>query len=91
MANAEKIHVEVAYALPHKQVILDLAVEPDATLEQVIRASGMLEQFPEINLGQLSMIIRARFLVDAVGINVVRGRPFGVDELCDLVIEVMDE
>ena len=50
MANAEKIHVEVVYALPHKQVILALAVEPEATLEQVIRASGILEQFPEINL-----------------------------------------
>ena len=50
MANAEKIHVEVAYALPDKQVILALAVEPGATLEQVIRASGILEQFPEINL-----------------------------------------
>ena len=52
MANAEKIHVEVAYALPDKQVTLALAVEPDATLEQVIRASGILEQFPEINLAQ---------------------------------------
>ncbi len=52
MVHAEKIHVEVAYALPRKQVILELAVEPDATLEQVIRASGILEQFPEINLAQ---------------------------------------
>jgi len=51
MADAEKIHVEVAYALPQKQVILGIAVEPDATLEQVIRSSGILEQFPEINLG----------------------------------------
>ena len=50
MADAEKIHVEVVYALPHKQVILALVVEPDVTLEQVIRASGILEQFPEINL-----------------------------------------
>ena len=52
MANAEKIHVEVAYALPDKQVSLGLVVEPDATLEQVIRASGILEQFPEINLAR---------------------------------------
>ncbi len=52
MEHAEKIHVEVAYALPQKQVILGLAVEPDATLEQVIRASGILEQFPEIDLTQ---------------------------------------
>lgn len=50
MANAEKIHVEVAYALPDKQVTMALVVEPEATLEQVIRASGILEQFPEINL-----------------------------------------
>jgi len=46
---------------------------------------------PEINLGQLSMIIRAEFLVDAVGINLVRGRPFGIEELCTRVVEVMDE
>jgi putative ubiquitin-RnfH superfamily antitoxin RatB of RatAB toxin-antitoxin module len=52
MAHAEKIPVEVAYALLQKQVILGLEVEPDATLEQVIRASGILEQFPEIDLTQ---------------------------------------
>jgi putative ubiquitin-RnfH superfamily antitoxin RatB of RatAB toxin-antitoxin module len=52
MGHAEKIPVEVAYALPHKQVILGLAVEPEATLEQVIRASGILEQFPEIDLAE---------------------------------------
>ena len=36
---------------------------------------------PEINLGQLRMLIRARFLVDAVGYNQVRGQPFRSDEL----------
>lgn len=51
MANAEKIKVEVAYAMPQKQVILGLEVELDATLEQVIHASGILQQFPEIDLG----------------------------------------
>jgi hypothetical protein len=50
MANAEKIHVEVAYALPHKQLILALEVAADATLEQVIQASGILQQFPDIDL-----------------------------------------
>lgn len=52
MEHAEKIQVEVAYALSDKQVILGLAVEPEATLEQVIRASGILEQFPEIDLAK---------------------------------------
>ena len=50
MASAETIKVEVAYALPQKQVILGLEVEADATLEQVIHASGILQQFPEIDL-----------------------------------------
>jgi len=50
MDNADKIPVEVAYALLEKQVILDLDVVPDATLEEVIRASGILDQFPEIDL-----------------------------------------
>ncbi len=31
---------------------------------------------PEMNLGQLRMLIRAEFLVDAAGYNKVRGRPF---------------
>jgi putative ubiquitin-RnfH superfamily antitoxin RatB of RatAB toxin-antitoxin module len=51
MASADSIPVEVAYALPGRQLILKLDVAPDATLEQAIHASGMLEKFPEIDLG----------------------------------------
>jgi 2-oxoglutarate ferredoxin oxidoreductase subunit alpha len=36
---------------------------------------------PEINLGQLRMLIRSRFLIDAVGYNRVRGKPFRIAEL----------
>jgi 2-oxoglutarate ferredoxin oxidoreductase subunit alpha len=36
---------------------------------------------PELNLGQLLMLVRARFLVDAVGLNRVTGRPFKVSEI----------
>jgi len=36
---------------------------------------------PEVNLGQLLMLIRARFLVDAQGYNRVRGKPFRIAEL----------
>jgi 2-oxoglutarate ferredoxin oxidoreductase subunit alpha len=36
---------------------------------------------PEVNLGQLSMLVRARFLVDAIGYNRVRGKPFRIAEL----------
>ena len=44
---------------------------------------------PELNLGQLSMLIRSRFLIDAVGINHVRGRMFRVDELVNEVNAVL--
>ena len=36
---------------------------------------------PEVNLGQLLMLIRARYLVDAVGYNKVRGKPFRISEI----------
>jgi 2-oxoglutarate ferredoxin oxidoreductase subunit alpha len=36
---------------------------------------------PEVNLGQLLLLIRAKFLVDAVGYNRVRGKPFRIAEL----------
>jgi len=36
---------------------------------------------PEMNLGQLLMILRAQFLVDAVGFHKVQGRPFKVSEI----------
>lgn len=36
---------------------------------------------PEINTGQLRLLIRGRFLVDAVGLNRVRGRPLPVPEV----------
>lgn len=52
MGLVDRIPVEVAYALPEKQVILGLAVAPDATIEEVIRVSGILEQFPGIDLGK---------------------------------------
>ena len=36
---------------------------------------------PELNLGQLRLLIRARYLVDAVGLNKVQGKPFKVTEI----------
>jgi 2-oxoglutarate ferredoxin oxidoreductase subunit alpha len=36
---------------------------------------------PEINLGQLRMLVRSRYLIDAVGLNKVSGRPFTISEV----------
>jgi 2-oxoglutarate/2-oxoacid ferredoxin oxidoreductase subunit alpha len=43
---------------------------------------------PEMNLGQLAMLVRAKYLVDAIGYNQVRGLPFTVEELAAVIEEV---
>ncbi len=47
---------------------------------EVVRAYDKV-LIPEINLGQLRTVIRAEFLVDAVGFNLVRGKPFAIGEI----------
>jgi 2-oxoglutarate ferredoxin oxidoreductase subunit alpha len=36
---------------------------------------------PEMNLGQLRLLIRAKYLIDAKGLNKVKGQPFMVQEI----------
>lgn len=43
---------------------------------------------PELNLGQLRMLIRAKYLVDAIGFNKVKGKPFSVVELVEKIEEM---
>jgi 2-oxoglutarate/2-oxoacid ferredoxin oxidoreductase subunit alpha len=40
---------------------------------------------PELNMGQLKTMIRAKYLVDAVGLNKVQGKPFSVAEVVDKI------
>ena len=54
-AMSEQIEVEVAYARPDQQLILKVMVNADATLEQAIEQSGILERFPEIDMTQNKM------------------------------------
>lgn len=42
--------VQVCYAGPDSQNLIDLTVAAGTTVEQAIRQSGMLEKAPEINL-----------------------------------------
>ncbi|MGR6317011.1 2-oxoacid:acceptor oxidoreductase subunit alpha [Micromonospora soli] len=44
---------------------------------------------PEMNLGQLAHVVRARYLVDAIGYNQVRGLPFTAAELETMLEEVV--
>ncbi|MEQ9459494.1 MAG: 2-oxoacid:acceptor oxidoreductase subunit alpha [Phycisphaeraceae bacterium] len=45
---------------------------------------------PEINMGQLRSMIRAKFLIDARGINKVQGRPFLVQEVSMAIEKMLD-
>jgi 2-oxoglutarate/2-oxoacid ferredoxin oxidoreductase subunit alpha len=40
---------------------------------------------PEMNMGQLAMLVRARYLVDAISVTQVRGMPFRAAELADML------
>jgi 2-oxoglutarate ferredoxin oxidoreductase subunit alpha len=44
---------------------------------------------PELNLGQLLMLLRARYLVGAIGLNKVKGQPFKVSEIRSKVQELL--
>jgi 2-oxoglutarate/2-oxoacid ferredoxin oxidoreductase subunit alpha len=46
---------------------------------------------PEMNLGQLAMLVRARYLVDAVGYNHVRGLPLKAAELAEAIGNLVSE
>ena len=44
---------------------------------------------PEINMGQLIKLIRAEFLVDALGLNLVRGKPIGAPIITEKVKKIL--
>ena len=46
---------------------------------------------PEMNLGQLALLLRGRFLVDAVGFNQVRGLPFTAPLMQDVINDMLEE
>jgi 2-oxoglutarate ferredoxin oxidoreductase subunit alpha len=44
---------------------------------------------PEINLGQLALLLRGRYLIDVISYNRVRGLPFRATELADVIQDVI--
>lgn len=45
---------------------------------------------PEMNLGQLALLLRGKYLVDAIAYNQVRGLPFKAEELAHVIQEVIE-
>ena len=49
---SDKINIEVVYALPHEQILLQLQMPQHATVTEAIRLSGIMEKYPDIDLGK---------------------------------------
>ncbi|TCV92186.1 RnfH family protein [Biostraticola tofi] len=78
-----EIHVEVVYALPEKQYLRKVVLEEGSTLEQAIKASGLLTQRRDISLAtnKVGIFSRPAKLEDQVndGDRVEIYRPLLVD------------
>ncbi len=46
---------------------------------------------PEMNLGQLALLLRAKYLVDVLSVTQVRGMPFRAGELAEMLTGVLDQ
>ena len=59
-----------------------------ANTEQVLRSFKHV-LVPEVNLGQLSLLLRAKYLIDVKGLNKVRGKPYRIIEIRQAVEELL--
>jgi 2-oxoglutarate ferredoxin oxidoreductase subunit alpha len=59
-----------------------------ANIETVLRSYKKV-LIPELNTGQLSLLIRGKFLIDAIPFNKVTGQPFKIRELQGKIDEVL--
>ncbi|MGI9328147.1 MAG: 2-oxoacid:acceptor oxidoreductase subunit alpha [Pseudomonadales bacterium] len=70
LAEGKKVsHCHLRYLNPFPKNLAEILTKFDTIL------------IPELNLGQLGSVIRSTFLIDAVGLNKVQGKPFSVAEI----------
>jgi 2-oxoglutarate ferredoxin oxidoreductase subunit alpha len=70
-------HAHIRYLNPFPRNLGDVLSRFDCVL------------IPEMNLGQLQMLIRARFLIDAEGLHQVTGRPFKITQIEEKINEMV--
>lgn len=52
---SDKINIEVVYALPDEQILFRQSVPAGTTVAEAVRASGVLDKHPEIDLAGSKM------------------------------------
>ena len=87
-AAVESLRADGGARIGHLQIRYLNPLPPD-TGEILARYRRVL--VPELNMGQLAWILRARFLVDAVGLNKIQGRPFAEGEIVAKAEELLAE
>jgi putative ubiquitin-RnfH superfamily antitoxin RatB of RatAB toxin-antitoxin module len=79
----DDIDVQVVYALPAEQTVVQLRVSAGTTLKEAIELSGLLDRYREIDLGlqRIGVFGKLRALTDPVqaGDRVEIYRPLRVD------------
>ncbi|OEE69834.1 RnfH family protein [Enterovibrio norvegicus FF-33] len=62
MSDDKLLHIEVIYALPDVQRVFKSIVTPDMHVEDIIRHSGILDAYPEIDLKQNKVGVFSRLV-----------------------------
>ena len=78
-AGKKVSHCHLRYLNPFPKNFADILQDFDKIL------------IPELNLGQLSSIIRSMFLIDTIDLNKVQGKPFSVAEISAKIEDILDE
>jgi len=71
-------HVHIRYVNPFPKNLGELLAGFDKVL------------IPEMNLGQLSLLIRGKYMIPAISYSKVQGLPFAVDELKAKILETLN-
>jgi hypothetical protein len=64
-----KTHIEIAYATPQRQVILEREVEPGSNARAAVRFSGIEQHFPEIDLNGCDLGVFGKAIADDYELN----------------------
>ena len=70
-------HAQIRYLFPFPK-----------NIEAVLRSFDTV-LVPEMNMGQLDMMIRSKFLIPTIALNKVKGIPFSKNEIKDKVLEIL--
>ncbi|MBK9663876.1 MAG: RnfH family protein [Nitrosomonas sp.] len=62
MANHDNFSIEIAYARSHVQTLKTLEVSSGCTVKEAIILSGIMDQFPEIDLTKNKIGIFSKFI-----------------------------